>query len=273
MAPGDSRWGPVHGTRNLRGERRRIRKFSATYPSRRRTEVGKGNERQTELTDQPESRISLSTVQFGKQVSVDVHRRSDFDHVIELRNVLIPEPNATVADRSANRLRFVGAVQRIAVSEDEPMGAQYALELALVRAEGRDQKVAAGNDLAPLLSLSDRRLTAIRISADDIGSGNRDLRSVPRRHRLAPIEAHDAEPALPRLFHEVPIGWDPRRILLLGLHDQPAPRRLELPLCAGASRLEHLAAPGCDLRREQDAVAQLVPEAVILDADDDVGLR
>src|SRR6476660_6985094 len=119
------------------------RTVRATYLSRRRMEAGRGNERHIPLTVQSGCCISLSIAQFGNRESVDVNRRSDLDHVVELCDVLVAQPDAPVTDRAANRLRFVGAMQGISVSQDEAMGAQDAFELALIGAEWRDQKVAA----------------------------------------------------------------------------------------------------------------------------------
>ena len=76
--------------------------------------------------------------------------------------------------------------------------------------------------------------------------------------------------ALAGLFDVMPVRWDPRRILLLGLDHQATARRLELPARLAPRGVEHLAAPRRHLRREQHAVSLLVPQPVVLDADHEV---
>src|ERR1700676_2463545 len=96
--------------------------------------------------------------QFDNQRSVDVDRRADLHHTIQRSDVLVPQPYAAVAGRTANTGRIVGAVDAVTVAHVEPVSAQHAFVLALVRAVRRDDDVAASNDLAPLDRGADRLL-------------------------------------------------------------------------------------------------------------------
>ena len=91
------------------------------------------------------------------------------------------------------------------------------------------------------------------------------------RHLLAAGESHQPQAALARLLDEVPVGGHPGRHRVLGLHDEAATGRLELP--APALLLEHLPAPGRHRGLVERAVALLVPEHVVGDADHHVALR
>src|SRR6266513_1617671 len=82
---------------------------------------------------------------------------------------------------------------------------------------------------------------------------------------------NDSESLLVRHFHVMPVGWDPRRILILPLHDEAAARRLESPL-SGRSSNELLPATGCNWGLEQHFLPLLVPDPMVGHADDDVRL-
>src|SRR2546423_13214626 len=183
------------------------------------------------------------------------------------------ETDAAVADRSANTGRIVGAMEGVPLTHDEAMCTEHAFVFALVGTERWDDDVPAHHDLVPFPNRADRLFSPVWIPAYDVRTGHGDLRAVAGRDGLAAVEAHDPEPPLARLFNEVPVGRNPRRIQFLGLDHQPAARCLELPVGLAAGALEDLATSRRDLCREQHAVAQLVPQPVVLDAHDEVGLR
>src|ERR1700730_3210164 len=149
-----------------------------------------------------------------------------------------------MADRAANTGRVIGAVDAVAVPHLEAMGTQDAFVLALIRAEGRDDDVPPRHDLPTLHRGSDRLLVSLLVPADHVGTADRDLRPVIGRNRLSTVQPHDAEPALSGLLHEMPVGRDPGGILLLRVHDEPTPRRLELPVRFASAPLQLLAASG-----------------------------
>src|SRR5436305_14700084 len=82
--------------------------------------------------------------------SVDEDWRAHRHHLIQRFDILVAQSHAAVTDRSANALRMVGAVQGVAVSHVEAVGAEDALVLALVRAVWRDHDVAPRHDLSTL---------------------------------------------------------------------------------------------------------------------------
>src|SRR5215207_8314265 len=176
--------------------------------------------------------------------SIYEDRSADRNHLKEGFDVLVAQSHAPVTDRAANALGLVGAVQRVAVTHVEPVGAQNSLVLALARPEGRDHDVAARHDLPPLYPWLDRYGPAVAVLAHHVGAVDGDHGPVAGRDRLPAIEPHDPEPTLARLLHEVPVRGNPGRILLLGLDDEPASRGLELPVRLPAGRVEHLAAAG-----------------------------
>src|SRR5690242_6599861 len=143
--------------------------------------------------------------------------------------------------------------------------------LALVSAVWRDHDVTTRDDLATLYSGLDRHDSAVLVLPDHVRPFDGDRRAIARRDPLAPVQPNDSQPALARHLHEVPVGWNPGWVLLLRFDHQTAARSLELPPRVPARPFQHLPAPRRHLRREQHRVPLLVPQAVVLDAHDDVG--
>src|SRR5438045_2166263 len=100
--------------------------------------------------------------------SIQVDRRPNPHHLIERRDILVPQAHAAVTRRLADALRLVGPVDAIAIAHLQAVGAEYALVLPLVGAVGRNYDVAVCRDLMPLASATQRRHSAVRIPSDDV---------------------------------------------------------------------------------------------------------
>ena len=80
---------------------------------------------------------------------------------------------------------------------------------------------------------------------------------------------NDSQSLLVSLLDIVPVGWNPRRVLIFPFHRQAAARSLEAPLSARTAH-QLLATSSCNGGLEQNLPALLVPEPMVCHADDQV---
>src|SRR6476469_8967660 len=133
-----------------------------------------------------------------------------------------------MTDRMANTLRLVGPVQGISIAHVQAMGPEDAAVLSLVRAVRRDHDITTRHHLATLYARLDRHDSAILVLPDHVRAFDSDHRAVARCDRLAAVQPDDPQAALAGHLHEMPVGRDPRWVLLLRFDHQTAARRLEL---------------------------------------------
>src|SRR5688500_10800761 len=203
--------------------------------------------------------------------SVDVDGCSDFDHLVQLFNVLIAQAHAAVAHGLADRFGNVRAMKGVAVAKYEPASSEYPLVAALVRAEWWYDDVYVDYDFATIRCL-ERDSAPIRPCFHDLRALNADHCATTRGNHCRPVHSNEAKSPLDSLFLEMPVGGNPGGIDLLRLHLQPPARSVELVTPSTRSAYERLAASRRHLRVEQYLISALVPDLTLLDAHDDVWL-
>src|SRR4051812_22742029 len=200
---------------------------------------------------------------------IDVDRRSYRDHRIELLDVLVPHAHAAVAHGTPDRLRRVRSVNSVAVAKLESPRTENTHVPPGSGSVWRNDNVAVGDDLMTFLALAKGNSLTIAVALHDLTVLRRHNSTVPRRNRLTRTQVHQAESFLVCHLDVMPVGRNPRGILILSFDDEASTRRLEAPL-AGAATNELLAASGRNGRLEQHFLPLLVPKPVIRHADDDV---
>src|SRR5450759_112338 len=160
-----------------------------------------------------------------------------------------------------DRFGLIGPVDSVAVAELETARSQHSHVPAGGGAVRRNDDVPIHDDLLSFDAPTQRHGIAIVVTLHDFAilSGEDSITS---RNLLTLIEVHDSQSLLVRLLDVVPVGWNPRRILILALHGEPATRRFEAPL-SGRSAHQLLAAAGRHRRLEQDVLSLLVPEPMV----------
>src|SRR5678816_524940 len=99
------------------------------------------------------------TLEFGAwhellgPASIDIDRRPNGNHVVQLLDVLILEAYATMTYRAPDCLRGIGSMNAVSVAKHKPPGSKHTLVTSLIHSVRRNENVAVGNYLTPVVRL------------------------------------------------------------------------------------------------------------------------
>src|SRR5678815_1179610 len=85
--------------------------------------------------------------------SIDIDRRPNGNHVVQLLDVLILEAYATMTYRAPDCLRGIGSMNAVSVAKHKPPGSKHTLVTSLIHSVRRNENVAVGNYLTPVVRL------------------------------------------------------------------------------------------------------------------------
>src|SRR6185503_9461020 len=98
--------------------------------------------------------------------SIDIDRSPNGDHVVQLLDVLIFEAYAAMAYRAPDCLRGIGSMNAVPVAKDQPPRSKHTLVTSLIHSVRRNENVAVGNYLTPVVRLERNRMTVGKLLYD-----------------------------------------------------------------------------------------------------------